>query len=63
MFQIKNINSVVTKMERYDKKNIITAQREISVLQKKLEECEEEIMSGGSSSKVPAAAPRPTIGE
>lgn len=50
-------------MERYDKKNIITAQREISVLQKKLEECEEEIMSGGSSSKVPAAAPRPTIGE
>ncbi|XP_066477331.1 olfactomedin-like [Tiliqua scincoides] len=60
--EIDSINTVVTKMGKYDKKNIITAQREISLLRKKLEECEEAIMSGGPLSP-PVPPAQPTVGK
>ncbi|XP_062974402.1 olfactomedin-like [Elgaria multicarinata webbii] len=41
--EINAISTVVTTMEKYDKNNIITAQREITALRKKLLECEEAI--------------------
>uniref|UniRef100_A0A8D2ISJ0 Olfactomedin-like domain-containing protein n=1 Tax=Varanus komodoensis TaxID=61221 RepID=A0A8D2ISJ0_VARKO len=38
---INTIDTLVTKMEKYDRNNIITAQREVTTLRKKLEDCEE----------------------
>ncbi|KAJ7345971.1 hypothetical protein JRQ81_001921 [Phrynocephalus forsythii] len=41
--KVNTMNTVVTTMEKYDKNNIMTAQREIISLRQKLQECEEAI--------------------
>ncbi|XP_061465308.1 olfactomedin-like [Rhineura floridana] len=58
--EIDTINTVVTTMEKYDRNNIITAQREIIALRKKLQDCEEEIAL--ASGIVPAMG-SPSIGK
>ncbi|XP_053140169.1 olfactomedin-like [Hemicordylus capensis] len=61
--EINAINTVVTKMEKYDRNNIITAQREISILRKKLQECEDAIMSEITPSAAPPPGKPPTVGK
>ncbi|XP_060118452.1 olfactomedin-like [Heteronotia binoei] len=43
ILEINGIAGTVIKMETHDKKNIITTQREVQILRKKLEACEEAI--------------------
>uniref|UniRef100_A0A803T9K7 Olfactomedin-like domain-containing protein n=1 Tax=Anolis carolinensis TaxID=28377 RepID=A0A803T9K7_ANOCA len=57
MFQINNINTAVTTMEGHDKNNIVTIQREINNLRKKLQECEEAIASGAGLANLSMSPP------
>nr|XP_034966064.1 olfactomedin-like [Zootoca vivipara] len=59
MKKINNISTLVTTMQQFDRKNILTAQREIIALRKKLQECEEEIVlaSGIDTAKAPSSSP------
>ncbi|XP_044294407.1 olfactomedin-like [Varanus komodoensis] len=56
--EINTIDTLVTKMEKYDRNNIITAQREVTTLRKKLEDCE-EMLNLDDSSAGPVAGPSP----
>ncbi|XP_062823376.1 olfactomedin-like isoform X1 [Anolis carolinensis] len=55
--QINNINTAVTTMEGHDKNNIVTIQREINNLRKKLQECEEAIASGAGLANLSMSPP------
>ncbi|XP_033003750.1 olfactomedin-like [Lacerta agilis] len=59
MTKVNNISTLITTMEQFDRNNIITAQREIIALRKKLQECEEEIVlaSGIKTAKEPPSPP------
>ncbi|XP_072841407.2 olfactomedin isoform X1 [Pogona vitticeps] len=58
--KINTMHTVVTTMEKSDKNNIITAQREIMALRQKLQECEEAI---ALSSGTPAVSGPSSIGK
>ncbi|KAM9323949.1 olfactomedin-4-like [Gastrophryne carolinensis] len=48
--EINNISTMVNQLESFDKNNVLAVRREVVALRKKLEECEQNRITSGSSS-------------